>query len=192
MALPNTPRSCQLGFCRLILLLCLSCQPNSAAETAATAPTPALGPLADTGEQASLAPKWPEFDRVASWPKVNDVPFVSKGHAAERYDTDVRVSPDQALRYRDLVDGVRFPVGTIIAGFPNARLTHSAGPVSVMQKITQNSWEFLLLRPSGEVVQRARAGLCQRCHAEALTDSLFGLPRAAVRRAPLDTPDASP
>jgi hypothetical protein len=35
-------------------------------------------------------------------------------------------------------------------------------------------WEYLILTPTGEATHRGRIALCQRCHAEAPRDHLFG------------------
>lgn len=157
----------------------LACHPKVSESSTGAASQPAPLTLG-----TAIGQKWPEFDHVATWPAVNHLAFISNGHAPGRYTAEVKVSPAEALRYRNLVHDTTFPVTTIVASFHTARLTESPGPIHVMQKVTADSWEFLLLAPSGEIVLRERTGLCQRCHAEALSDHLFGAPRGAGQTAP--------
>jgi hypothetical protein len=35
-------------------------------------------------------------------------------------------------------------------------------------------WEYLVIRPTGDIEQRGRLAPCARCHAEAPSDWLFG------------------
>lgn len=38
----------------------------------------------------------------------------------------------------------------------------------------KEAWEYLVIAPSGEIEQRGLLPLCERCHAEAPDDHLFG------------------
>lgn len=46
-----------------------------------------------------------------------------------------------------------------------------------MARRPDGRWEYLIVTPAGEVDQRGRLALCERCHAEAPHDHVFGRPR---------------
>lgn len=41
----------------------------------------------------------------------------------------------------------------------------------------EGGWEYMIVAPTGEIDQRGRLPLCERCHAEAPHDHVFGRPR---------------
>ncbi len=132
---------------------------------------------------AALAPKpplvWSRFAEIQSWPVAGE-PFTNLGHVGAGAEAVVRVSPDARAAYEHLVKDSELPNGTIVALF------HELGPgraglVYVMEK-TNGAWRFSSYHPDGteltaaEPANASTAG-CERCHADAVADSLFGLPR---------------
>jgi predicted nucleic acid-binding protein len=47
----------------------------------------------------------------------------------------------------------------------------------VMEKLGDGTWRFLVVSADGAIDAAAVTALCHRCHAEAVADGLFGLPR---------------
>jgi hypothetical protein len=79
-----------------------------------------------------------------------------------------------------LVRDSALPDDSVVALF-HVGADQRPGPVYVMQK-SAGTWRFLLLDPVGVVLApggptgQATQG-CQGCHADAVADSLFGVPR---------------
>ncbi len=118
---------------------------------------------------------WPEHSQLASWPKVNESPVPSEGHAAGRWVVTVRTSAEVAERYRSLVRGVTLPVGAWVVKEHFDPRTHAPGPVYAMHKVARDEWEFVVATADGMLSQRGTLDACWRCHAEATADSLFGV-----------------
>ncbi len=141
-----------------------------ASSQAPQAPTPS----------ASAAPpplRWTQFDEAKGWPPVNDEPFTSRGHAGGRWTLTVRVSPDARDAYAALTPGSSLPSGAVVAAFHHDPARGRPGPIYVMEKASQR-WRFTVVNPDG-LVREGSVALCARCHAEAVADHLFGLPRPA-------------
>lgn len=117
-------------------------------------------------------PPWPRFAEVASWLVVGE-PFPNRGHWGDGTLATVRVSPGARAPYEALVTDSVLPDGSVIALF-HAEASRP-GRVFVMQK-EAGSWRYLALAPSGVVLPVSEAA-CRGCHAGAVGDSLFGLPR---------------
>ena len=135
------------------------------------------GPRPRSESPAPPKPKsvaWPRYDEVRGWQPVTETALHSQGHAGGRYDVLIRVSPAARETYETLAQGVTLPQGTLIAAFHQSRTDQRPGPVFVMEK--KGSWRFRVLRANGFTQPEARTELCQRCHAEAVADSVFGLP----------------
>ena len=103
-------------------------------------------------------------------------PFVSQGHAAGRYTAQVRVLPAaSATKYQSLVFSTKLPIGALIGQFHTLRASESPGPVYLMKR-QEDGWRFGLVRADGNLDAELEPALCQRCHADARSDSRFGLP----------------
>lgn len=108
------------------------------------------------------------------WPALG-APRPAPDHGGGRYLGAVRVSPDARKTYLQLTRGAELPVGSIVAMFHEKAQGHAPGPVYVMRKQTAG-WQYLVLSPEGRIRDQGRLGLCERCHAEATADHLFGPP----------------
>ena len=122
---------------------------------------------------------WPRFAEVQSWPSVG-APFANRGHAGMGPLAVVRVSPEARDAYTHLVQESVLPDGAVVALF-HMGTARGSSSTYVMQK-SAGAWSFLTLDASGvenaTPVESGRAGeACRRCHADAVADSLFGVPR---------------
>lgn len=111
---------------------------------------------------------------MRSWAPLGE-PFPSRDHALGRYVASLYVSPEAREAYRTLTSSTVLPRGAILA----ERLDEpgSGRPVAfyAMQKAEDGRWRYLVVGPSGEL-QPGSTELCQRCHAEAPGDELYGVP----------------
>ncbi len=89
---------------------------------------------------------------------------------------DVRVNPESRDAYIALLPGTTLADGTLIAAFHHDPRRGRPGPVYVMEK-SGGAWRFSIVSPEGMVEQSGELELCRRCHAEAVSDHVFGLPR---------------
>jgi hypothetical protein len=133
---------------------------------------------------AASAPKprvvWSRFAEIESWPVVGE-PFTNSGHVGAGAEAVVRVSPDARAAYEHLVKDTELPDGAVAALF-HELAPGRPGPVYVMEK-GEGVWRFSSCRADGtECTPAATASTagCQHCHADAVADSLFGLPRRPV------------
>lgn len=137
---------------------------------------PPRAPAASPSRSAAHTPvRWEPFAQVEAWPPLG--PFVSRGHAGGGLEATVRVSPAARPAYEQLVRSSVLPVDTVIA----ESLARPGGgdPVAIytMHKTADGRWTFLVVTPTGFVDESVEIRLCERCHAEAPADQLFGLPR---------------
>ena len=120
--------------------------------------------------------RWAHFAELEAWPTVSEEPFPSQGHADGHFTAELKVSPGQADAYRQLRPGSSLPRGTVVAMLHYRDGT--PGPIYAMKKTGAERWQFSVLDPDGAVAgSGSDLALCERCHAEAVADHLFGLPR---------------
>jgi hypothetical protein len=122
---------------------------------------------------------WPRFSEARTWPALSE-PFPNRGHEGAGTLAVVRVSAEARETYAHLVRDSALPDGSVVALF-HLESDRRPGPVYVMQK-TAGAWRFLTLdAEGGELPAIASTGqatqACSSCHADAVADSLFGLPR---------------
>lgn len=122
---------------------------------------------------------WPRFSEVRSWPPASE-PFTNRGHAGAGPVAVVRVSPEARDSYAHLVRDSALPDDSVVALF-HLEADQRPRQVYVMQKIA-GAWHFLVLDPHGVVLTPAGSTgqatqACPGCHADAVADSLFGVPR---------------
>jgi hypothetical protein len=130
--------------------------------------------------RAAPAAQWPKLAQVLTWPKLeHDVK--SGGHSAEPYHTELHVDPTALPGYQRLVAGAELPVGSTLVQFHRAA-RGDAGPIYVMEK-SSTGWSFSELDPAGHVLRAGNLVDCARCHAEGVSDSLFGPDRSAPQAA---------
>lgn len=115
------------------------------------------------------------FEESMSWPTSSEDWFISEGHYAGTSEALVHVSPDAMPRYLSHTRGSSFEPGTTIVMLHRKRSNRTPGPVHVMVR-GQRDWDYLVLDAQGAVEQRGQLPLCQRCHSEAVSDSVFGAP----------------
>lgn len=132
---------------------------------------------------------WPRFEASQHYSFSTDEWFVSQGHYAGTSLGRVRVSPDALVAYRNHTRGAELPVGTTLVMLHKSRSSGKLGRVHAMQKHAQG-WNYYLLEKDGGVIEEGQLPRCARCHAEAVSDSVFGPPEpvpATQPQKPLDT-----
>ncbi|MCC6900336.1 MAG: hypothetical protein IT377_15265 [Polyangiaceae bacterium] len=86
------------------------------------------------------------------------------------------MSESMVESYRALRPGLTVPDGALIAAFHTDERTGAAGPVYVMERVGQG-WKYSAFDADGRATEHGALALCERCHAEAPSGGLFGLPR---------------
>jgi len=134
---------------------------------------PAIAPDAvDTaGPQPVL---WDRFDQARSWPAATAAWTPSAGHGPGGWWVQVRGAPEVLASYRGLGPADRFSPGNVLAAFHRTGPT-TEGPVFAMIRGDEGGWTFVATDPSGHLDPTADLALCERCHAEAPFDGLFGV-----------------
>jgi hypothetical protein len=129
-----------------------------------------------------FAPGW------KGWARINDAPFVSKGHGGTAFVVNVYVNELGAAAYRGRKGP--YPVGTVIVKehFANKDGTPGdLGPLMSMEKRPAGynpeagDWEYTKARPDGIVETRGKESMCSGCHADAAAsnpdaDHVYGVP----------------
>ena len=110
---------------------------------------------------------------MRSWPAVSE-PSLARGHFAEPQLAEVRTSPESRATYGALVVDQPMLDGATLAMLHRDARTSIAGPIFVMQK-QSGTWTYFVLGADGEVTAQGALDFCERCHALAPTDHLFGL-----------------
>ncbi|MRG97950.1 hypothetical protein [Polyangium spumosum] len=168
----------------LLALLAAACTP--AADTSSTS---AADPSAWSTEGApprptpspravSQAPqRWELADRLSSLRKAT--PRARSQHLSGEHDAEV-LANEVATAYpalgpqRPLAAGAVLVEALYAPGSPDVALYFAM----TKQPSGQGAaWEYLVVRADGQVEQRGRLALCERCHAEAPEDHVFGRAR---------------
>jgi hypothetical protein len=142
-----------------------------------TAPRRAGGSAeSDAKSRSSVPTRWDRIAEVRQWPPVNETPFVSLGHPPGNQSARVHASPEARDLYQGLLPETTLPVGAVVAELQQDPTTRQPGLAYVMTKLGRNRWEFMLVKADGRILERGDVPFCARCHAEAVADSLFGVP----------------
>jgi hypothetical protein len=86
------------------------------------------------------------------------------------------VSESARASYVALRPDLELPDGAIIAAFHRDAKTGQPGPVYVMTR-DRGAWKYAVFDAGGRASEHGPLTLCERCHAEAPSGGLFGLPR---------------
>lgn len=119
--------------------------------------------------------RYERFEESRSWPTSTKDWFISEGHYAGTSEALIHVNPEALPKYMSHSRGASFEPGTTIVMLHRKRSNRMPGPVHVMIR-GRRDWEYLLLDSSGVIQERGQLPLCQRCHSEAVSDSVFGAP----------------
>jgi hypothetical protein len=163
--------------CACTIFACFAC-------TACAAP--AHGPLAGASDAWKNAPEpepapaapparavWDSYTEALHWPASNSAPFTSHGHEPEQ-EVDLRVNDIAGGPYGALVADTVFPDGSVLSELPHS--STSRGLSYAMRKEARE-WSYFQLDAQGGVLASGALSLCAACHAQALTDRVFGPPR---------------
>lgn len=128
------------------------------------------GTQAQASASAPVQERWPRFEESLSWPLVSQATLSQ--HQLRQELVEVRVTALAVEAYLHLTRGSALPSGSGIAlRLNNQELAES---FYVMHKPT-SEWRFLVLGNDGEILDDDASGFCARCHAEGVSDSLFGI-----------------
>lgn len=176
------------------LVLPLACGPASPHPSPPSAP----GGWISTTPGADAAPAPPAHEAAAPeplpapapWERAPELPSYTLAtprarsqHFTGELEAEVRVNP-AASPYPRLGPARPLPPGAILV--ESHYRPGGTEPVALLAMMKHppgydpqaGDWEYLVVTPAGEATQRGRLPLCQRCHAEAPHDHLFGGPRA--------------
>jgi hypothetical protein len=148
---------------------------------------------AGTGPTVDAAASWEHWNELSRFARAGT--FISAGHFAASYEADLLVN-DVVVGAGGCNAAAPLPEGAILAQRHRLEADGSAGPLFVMTKRQAGfarpagDWEYVVLKPSGELETRGAIATCARCHAEAPRDHLFCGPSA--RNAAPSTGPASP
>jgi hypothetical protein len=151
------------------------------AASCAAAPAPAYRTPASPTDDPPAGPteeRGQELDAALGWPALTAAPFPSRGHGIALYAVEIRVPAPLADVYRQSSRGSSFPEGFQVVARHTALESGAPGPLYWMRKGTGGAWAFEVLLPDGRVDPAADPALCERCHAEAPNDFVFGLPHS--------------
>ncbi len=106
---------------------------------------------------------------------MNRARFVSKGHAAGRYEVDI-YADEQAKKAYAAAAG-ELPIGArlIKEHFEGAK----PGPIMMMEKCTKGfdpehgDWRYVIVSSTGQLVKDGKAESCAGCHDDAPHDHVF-------------------
>jgi hypothetical protein len=143
-----------------------------ASDAWASAPEPTSS-SASSARAASAPPSvWEGYREVLRWPPVTAAPFTSRGHQPEQ-QVDVRVNEIARAAYIGLVTDTVFPDGSLLA-----ELSHGASGHGYLMRKSAGTWRYFELDAQGVVLASGALVLCAGCHAQAPSDSVFGVPRS--------------
>jgi hypothetical protein len=130
------------------------------------------------------ATKWDGFADLGTYRSAGK-PFLSRGHFAGRWIAEVLVTPTASDTYAGLTRSSHFATGAVLAKKHTEKDSHAPGPIFVMIKHDPGyfpeggDWEYLVTDPEGWIEDRGAIASCARCHAEATSNWVFGLPSEA-------------
>jgi len=168
----------------LFATLTAACTPSADTSSSSAADPSAWsneGPAPRAATSAPTAPRaphrWELADRLGSLRKAT--PRARSQHLAGEHDAEV-LTNDEGAPYPAV--GPQRPLG---GGAVLVEALYAPGSSDVAlyfamakQPPTQGgAWEYLVVRADGQVEQRGRLALCERCHAEAPEDHVFGRAR---------------
>jgi hypothetical protein len=133
---------------------------------------------------ADAAVKWEGFGDLGAY-RAMGKPFISRGHFAGRWQAEVLANESAAGTYAKLSRSSHFSPGAVLVKKHSEKDSRAPGPIFVMAKhepgffAPGGDWEYLVADSDGWIEDRGPLPACARCHAEAVTDWVFGLPADA-------------
>ncbi|MEO6420440.1 MAG: hypothetical protein ABIP39_13570 [Polyangiaceae bacterium] len=136
---------------------------------------PGPGEPAREGDRTSHGALEIPVDFRAKFTKMNRARFVSKGHAAGRYEVDIYA--DDAAKAGYAAATGELPVGArfIKEHFEGAK----PGPIMMMEKRPKGfdpehgDWRYVIVGSTGQLVKDGKAESCAGCHDDAPHDHVF-------------------
>jgi hypothetical protein len=136
------------------------------------------GPLASLPDAAPAGPPRIPADFRERLTKMNRARFVSKGHAAGRWEVDVYANEAGAKALRD--PRTEVPEGAVFVEEHVERAPEShQGPLMMLEKMSagfdaaHHDWRYVVLGANGDLEGDGSLDGCTRCHDSAPHDHLF-------------------
>jgi hypothetical protein len=126
------------------------------------------------------APVWHRFAEFQTWAPVT-TRFRTE-HLTEVRMATTHASPEAAEPYVRLVAGLELPPGSALVEALASDAVSPASAFLVMER-SESDWRYLALDAEGRSLSIDETA-CGRCHADALTDQLFGVGAAALEAKP--------
>lgn len=127
-------------------------------------------------QEAPSPPVWARFEEAQGWPVVSEVS--PSEHLGTARTATIRIWPAAEATYRDLVPHTILPDGTAVLEALSRRAGDEPSRYFAMER-TAEGWTYWALDAKGRG-NPDTSGLCQRCHAEAVADELFGPRRSGA------------
>jgi hypothetical protein len=129
-------------------------------------------------------PRWSRWSDAIRWPEIGREE-TSRGHLPGRTLLgDVRVDPQSRDAYLAWVRDSRMDPGAVVVELLRDPNTRAVTVAYAMEKQQDGTWEFLVVRASGEIEERGALATCRGCHSDAVADSLFGPPQTRLSPVP--------
>ncbi|MDI1432424.1 hypothetical protein [Polyangium sorediatum] len=173
--------------CRALALsatLTAACTPSADTNSSSAADPSAWSTEGAAPRPTSSAPtvptaphRWELADRLNSLRKAT--PRARSQHLAGEHDAEV-LANDEAAAYPALGPQRPLAAGAVLV---EALYTAGSSDVALYFAMAKRAsaqggeWEYLVVRADGQVEQRGRLALCERCHTEAPDDHVFGRAR---------------
>ncbi len=177
-AAPALAAVCVLGAALAALALEAACTPTRENGSAAADPSAwsSAGPppSAPAPSQAAPSTRWEHAERLGTFRRVG--PRTHSEHLGGEREAEVLVN-EAAAAYPALGPERRLGAGAVLVEALYRPGSTELEAYFAMQRRPDGAWEYLIVTPTGEIDQRGRLPLCERCHAEAPHDHVFGRPR---------------
>jgi hypothetical protein len=162
-----------------VLLAAAACNPAS--EAVAPFPgrstRPAGGSTAAPSASSRAPVRWERWPELAGWRSA--IERTPSQHLAADHEAET-LANDAAAAYPNLGPARRLGAGAILV--QRLYAPGAATPevhFAMVRRATEGTpddggWEYLVLDPTGFILERGALGACARCHAEAPNDGTFG------------------
>jgi hypothetical protein len=135
--------------------------------------SPAAAPDIEARVSSPPAAQWREYSDLQRLALVNREVIPTNNHNPFEWGLRVRITPAALSLYEHWHVGAVMPMGTWVVAEHQSRTNAAPGPYYFASK-TASGWVFGAATPEGALLSPDPS--CARCHAEAPSDFVFGLP----------------
>jgi hypothetical protein len=175
---PALAAACVLSAALAAVALEAACTPSHESGSAAADPSAwsstSPPPSTPAPSATPTSTRWEHADRLGTFRRVG--PRARSEHLGGEREAEVLVN-EAAAAYPALGPERRLGAGAVLVEELHRPGSPDIEAYFAMARRPDGRWEYLIVTPAGEVDQRGRLALCERCHAEAPHDHVFGRPR---------------